>query len=239
MLFSLKSTFEYFSLAHFRNIVLVVQIIFTDDIFNVVVSVFDEDEELRGFHEEEEEDKWVIQNEFIDNFSLKISSPLPAHRIWGFNLFTRFCMTSGYIYLEIRNNTSGRSLRCQAFVSPMIYERGVCEFRLLSHRKLGVGDPTFDNGDEVSISVLGHDPAIQIRTIGVQWLYEEEGKDDDFIQSKDEVINAHNSSDEDDDDAAHVAKVEIASRIFRDYYCAFHGKYRLAISLGGILQRKV
>jgi hypothetical protein len=49
-------------------------------------------------------------------------------------------------------------------------------------------------------------------------LHEEEGKDDD-IQSKDGVINAHNSSD-DDDDAAHVAKVEIASRIFRNYYCA-------------------
>ena len=51
-----------------------------------------------------------------------------------------------------------------------------------------------------------HDPAIQVRTIGVQWLHEEEGKDDDFIQSKDEVINAHNSSDDDDGDAAHVAK---------------------------------
>jgi len=37
-------------------------------------------------------------------------------------------------------------------------------------------------------------PAIQIRTIGVQWLHEEEGEDDDDIQSKDEVINAHNSS---------------------------------------------
>jgi hypothetical protein len=54
-------------------------------------------------------------------------------------------------------------------------------------------------------------------------LHEEEGKDDD-IQSKDEVINAHNSSD-DDDDAAHIPKVEIASRIFRNYYCGYHGKY--------------
>jgi hypothetical protein len=54
-------------------------------------------------------------------------------------------------------------------------------------------------------------------------LYEEEGKDDD-IQSKDEVINTHNSSDDDDDDdAAHVPKVEIASRIFRNYYCASRG----------------
>jgi len=29
---------------------------------------------------------------------------------------------------------------------------------------------------------------------------------------------------DDDDDAAHVAKVEIASRIFRNYYCGYHGK---------------
>ena len=58
----------------------------------------------------------------------------------------------------------------------------------------------------------------QIKAIGVRWLHEEEGKDDDFIQSKDEVINAHNSSDD-----AHAAKVEIASRIFRNYYCGLHG----------------
>jgi hypothetical protein len=116
----------------------------------------------------------------------------------------------------------------------------------LLHRKLGGNDPTFDNGDDVSISVRPHGPTIQVRTIGVQWLHEEEGEDDDDaasqirtvgvqwlheeeeeddddIQSKDEVLNAHNSSDDDDD--AHVAKVEIASRIFRNYYCAFHGKY--------------
>ena len=58
-----------------------VQITFMDGKFNVVVSVFDEDEMLRGFHEEEEEDKWLIQNEFVDNFSFKISSSPPAHRI--------------------------------------------------------------------------------------------------------------------------------------------------------------
>ena len=85
------------------------------------------------FYEEEEEDKWLIQNEFVDNFSFKISSP-PAHRICGFNLFTRFCMTSGYsgsshVYLEIRNNTSGRSLRRQAYIFPMSYKRGVHEFQ--------------------------------------------------------------------------------------------------------------
>jgi len=224
----LKSAFEYFSFAHFIDIVLAVQITFLYGIFNVVAYAF-EDEELRGFYEEEEEDKWLIQNEFVDNFSFKISSA-GTRRICGFNLFTRFCVTSEYsgsslVYIGIRNNTSGRSLRCRAFIFPMIYKRRVREFQSLLHRKLGVGDRTFDNGDDVSISVLRHHPAFQIRRIGVQWLYEEEGDDDD-IQSKHE--NAHNSSGGDGggdgdggDDDAHVAKVEIASHIFRNYYCAF------------------
>ena len=198
-----------------------------DGIFNVVVSVFDEDEMVRGFYEEEEEDKWLFQNEFVDNFSFKMSSP-PAHRICGFNLFTRFSVMSEYscsekLGIEIRNNTSGQSLRRQALVLDMRFQDEVREIQSLSHWKLGGDDPTFDNGDDVTISMVVVTSAIQIRTVGVQWLHEEEGKNDD-IQSKDEVINAHNSSD-DDDDAAHVAKVEIASRIFRNYYCAFHGKY--------------
>jgi len=106
-----------------------------------------------------------------------------------------------YVCIEIRNNTSGRSLLCEAFVFPLVYACGDREFQSLLHTKLGVGDPPFDNGDDVSISVRPHDPAIQIKAIGVQWLHEEEGKD--------EVINA---------------KVEIASRIFTNYYCGFHGK---------------
>jgi hypothetical protein len=102
----------------------------------------------------------------------------------------------------------------------MRYKRDVREIQSLLHRKLGGNDPTFDNGDDVSISVRPHGP-IQVRTIGIRWLHEEEGKDDD-IQSKDEVINAHNSSDDDDDDdAAHVAKVEIPSHLLRNYYCGF------------------
>ncbi|KAI5570223.1 hypothetical protein BDE02_11G012700 [Populus trichocarpa] len=89
------------------------KITFMDGIFNVAVYVFDKDEMLRGFYEEEEEDKWLIQNEFVDNFSFKISSP-PAHRIWGYTLFTRFCMPSEYalldpFYIIIRNNTSALS----------------------------------------------------------------------------------------------------------------------------------
>jgi len=35
--------------------------------------------------------------------------------------------------------------------------------------------------------VLPYNPAIHVKAIGVRWLHEEEGKDDD-IQSKDEVI---------------------------------------------------
>ncbi|XP_011002559.1 PREDICTED: TMV resistance protein N-like isoform X4 [Populus euphratica] len=202
------------------------QISFFCGLFNIVV--FDEDEMSRWFYEKEEEDKWLIQNEFVDNFSFKISSPPPAHRIRGFNLFARFSVTSEYsrsdeVGIEIRNNTSGRSLHCQAFVFPMRYARGVREFQSLLHMKLRFGGPPFDTGDDVSISLRPHDPAIQISTIGVLWLHEEEGNDDD-IHSKDEVINAPNSSDDDDDDA-HLARVEIASRIFRNYYCAFHGKY--------------
>ncbi|XP_011012496.1 PREDICTED: TMV resistance protein N-like isoform X2 [Populus euphratica] len=182
--------------------------------FSLVAYAFDEDEMLRGFHEEQEEDKWLIQNEFVGNFSFKMSSPPPAHQICGFNLFIS-CATSAYrgfsnVYIEIRNNTSGRSLLCRAFVFPMRYARGVREIQSLLHTKLGVGDPTFENGDDMSVSVRPHSPAIQIKAIGVQWLHEEEGNDDD-IQSK--------------DGDAHVAKVEIASRVFRNYYCGYHGKY--------------
>ena len=192
------------------------QIVFTDG--KLSVHVFDKDVESQ-----EEEDKWLIQNEFVDNFSFKISLP-PAPRICGFNLFARYSVTSGYrrysyVDLEIRNNTSGRSLLCHASVFSMLEKslRDVREIQSLMHRKLGGNDPSFDNGDDVSISVRPHGPAIQIRTVGVQWLHEEEGKD--------EVINAHNSSD-DDGDAAHIAKVEIASHMVRNYNCAFRGKCR-------------
>ncbi|KAJ6893143.1 TMV resistance protein N [Populus alba x Populus x berolinensis] len=164
------------------------QIIFHHGRFNVVVYGLDEVEMLRRFYEEEEEDKWLIQNEFVDNFSFKISSPPPAHRICGFNLFIS-CVTSAYlgysyVNIEIRNNTSGQSFLCQACVFPFGYARGVCGYQSLRHCKLRVDDPTFDNGDDVSISVRPLGPAIQIRRIGVRWLHEEEGKDDDDIQSK-------------------------------------------------------
>jgi len=191
-----------------------------DGIFNVFVYAF-EDEMFSNLFSPNI-CKWLIQNEFEDNFSFKISSPPPAHRICGFNLFTGLGVASAYrgfsnVYIEIRNNTSGQSLLCQFFVFLMRYARGVREVQSLLHTKLRGNDPTFDNGDDVSISVRPRGPAIQIRTVGVQWLHEEEGKD--------EVINAHNSSG-DDDDAAHVAEVEIASHIVRNYNCAFHGKRR-------------
>ena len=147
-----------------------VQLSFRSGRFSLVA--YDEEEKFRGFCAEGEEDKWLIQNEFVDHSSFKISSPPPAHRICGFNLFTRFCITSEYtlldlFYIIIRNNTSGRYLRCQPSIFPMSYKRGVREFQSFMHRKLGVDDPTFDNGDEVSISVRRKEPAIQIRTIGV------------------------------------------------------------------------
>jgi hypothetical protein len=72
-----------------------------------------------------------------------------------------------YVYLEIRNNTSGRYLFCPAFVFPTDYDNGIAEFQSLSQCKIGVDDPTFDNGDDVSISVLPLDPYFQIRTIGI------------------------------------------------------------------------
>ena len=183
---------------------MVVQITFMDGIFNVFVYAF-EDEMFSNLFSPNI-CKWLIQNEFEDNFSFKISSPPPAHRICGFNLFTGLGVTSAYrgfsnVYIEIRNNTSGQSLLCQFFVFPMRYARGVREVQSLLHTKLGGNDPAFDNGDDVSISVRPRGPAIQIRTVGVQWLHEEEGND---IQSK--------------DGDAHVAS------IFRNYYCVFHGK---------------
>ena len=74
--------------------------------FNVVLE-YDENEML-GFDEEE----GLIQKEFEEHLSFKISSPA-THRICGFNLFTWFSATPVsnpylHVYLEIRNNTKGR-----------------------------------------------------------------------------------------------------------------------------------
>jgi hypothetical protein len=159
---------------------------------------YDEEEKLRGFCAEGEEDKWLIQNEFVVNFHSK---------------YPHLLLRTGYefdpFYIIIRNNICGRSFYFPVYVFPVFPV-----LQSLSHCKLPVDGPTFYNGDDVSISVLPLDPASQTRTIGVQWLHEEEGNDDDDIQSKDEFISAHNSSDDDD---AHVAKVEIASHILRNY----------------------
>jgi len=151
----------------------VVQLTLYSRTFSHVAYVFDEDEMSRWFHEEEEEDKWVIQNEVVGNFSFKISSP-PAHRICGFNLFSRFCVTSEFFFfddvgIEIRNNSSGQSMFSRPSVFAMSYKRRVREFQALMHMKIGVDDPTFDNGDDLSISVIPHGPAFQVRTIGVRW----------------------------------------------------------------------
>ena len=50
------------------------------------------------------------------------------------------------------------------------------------------------------------DPVVQIKRVGVRMLHEEEGTDDDSSSS--------NTSDD-----VHVTKAEIASHIFRNYYC--------------------
>nr|ABF81449.1 TIR-NBS type disease resistance protein [Populus trichocarpa] len=162
-------------------------------VFNVVVA--DEDGMFKFYEEEEEE--WIIQKEFVGCLSFQIASPA-AHRICGFNLFT-----SGY-------------------------KHGNAVLQSLSHWKLGGDDPTFDNGDDVSISVLPLDPTIQIMMVGVLWLHEEEGNgDDDDIQSKNKVITSQRKlsqpttvADDDDDDDVHLANVETACHIFRNYSCA-------------------
>ena len=164
-----------------------------DGIFNVVVYAFEDEMFSNLFCAEGEEDKWLIQNEFVDNFSFKISSP-PAHRICGFNLFTGLGVTSAYrgfsnVYIEIRNNTSGQSLLCQFFVFPMRYARGVREVQSLLHTKLGGNDPAFDNGDEFSFLVFTDDPVV------VRMLHEEEGTNDNRSSSNSEVNTAHNNSD--------------------------------------------
>ncbi|KAJ6377523.1 hypothetical protein OIU76_026485 [Salix suchowensis] len=209
------------------------QVTVVKGVFNVVVS---DEEGMVKFYEEEEEE-WIIQKEFVGHFSFQIASPA-AHRICAFNLFTRFRITPetllyGSVYLEIRNNTSGRSLFCPACFFRSGYKHGNAVIQSLSHWKLGGDDPAFDNGDDVSISVLPLDPSIQIMMVGILWLYEEEGNgDDEKIQpnnegvasqcsssSNREVIATHNSSDDDDDDV-NLANAEIASRIFRNYSCA-------------------
>ncbi|KAJ6728828.1 NB-ARC-RELATED [Salix koriyanagi] len=209
------------------------QVTVVKGVFNVVVS---DENGMCKFYEEEEEE-WIIQKEFVGHLSFQIASPA-AQRICAFNLFTRFCTTPetllcGSVYLEIRNNTSGRSLFCPASIFLSGYKHGNAVFQSLSHWKLGGDDPTFDNGDDVSISMLPHDPTIQVMMVGILWLHEEEGKgngDGDKIQSNNKVVTSqcssssnrevsatHNSIDADDD--VHLAKAEIASRVFRIYSC--------------------
>ncbi|KAJ6728831.1 TMV RESISTANCE PROTEIN N-LIKE [Salix koriyanagi] len=193
------------------------QVTVVKGVFNVIVP---DGDGMFKFYEEEEEE-WIIQKEFVGHLSFKIASPA-AHRICAFNLFTRFRTTPestllcGSVYLEIRNNTSGRSLFCPASFYPSGYKHGNVVTQSLSHWKLGGDDPAFDNGDDVSISVLPLDPTTQIMMVGILWLHEEEGNgDDEKIQpnnkvvasqcsssSNREVIATHNSSDDDDDDYA-------------------------------------
>ena len=69
---------------------------------------------------------------------------------------------------------------------------------LHSYWKFGSNDPVFDTGDEFSVSVFTDDPVVQMKRVGVRILHEEEGTDDVHV----------------------AAKAEIASHIFRNYYCS-------------------
>ena len=94
------------------------------------------------------------------------------------------------------------------------------ELLWLSYWKFEGNDPAFDNGDEFSVSVFTNNPCVQIKRVGVRMLHEEEGIDDN-IQSNNEVISSSNSeviTTHSSGDDEHVAKAEIASHIFRNYY---------------------
>ncbi|KAF9672064.1 hypothetical protein SADUNF_Sadunf11G0001700 [Salix dunnii] len=73
--------------------------------------------------------------------------------------------------------------------------------------------------------VFTDDPVVQIKRVDVQMLHEEEGS----IHSSNEVIESHTSSSSNCEvipshsrsDDAYVAKAEVASHIFRNYYSTF------------------
>ncbi|XP_061984185.1 uncharacterized protein LOC133703585 [Populus nigra] len=156
---------------------------------------YDENEMLE-FYEEE----GLIQKEFEEHLSFKISSPA-THRICGFNLFTWFSATLVpnpylHVYLEIRNNTKGRVWVFYPSIFPIEFSAEKSELLWLRYWKIGSNDPVFDTGDEFSVSVFTDDPVVQIKRVGVRMLHEEEGTDDDSSSS--------NTSDD----------------IFRNYYCS-------------------
>jgi hypothetical protein len=104
--FFTSSIFRKFSLCSFYNFCFDGADRTQGNRFNVVLE-YDENEMLE-FYEEE----GLIQKEFEEHLSFKISSPA-THRICGFNLFTWFSATPVsnpylHVYLEIRNNTKGR-----------------------------------------------------------------------------------------------------------------------------------
>ncbi|CAK7346133.1 unnamed protein product [Dovyalis caffra] len=95
--------------------------------------------------------------------------------------------------VEIKNNTKGKSVVFSPDFVPRSFHR-TGEFLLLNHWKIGViTDVKFDNGDELSVSVRANEPGIQIKTIGVRIMYEEEGNDHN-IKSNNEVVTAYSSS---------------------------------------------
>ncbi|KAJ6725155.1 TMV RESISTANCE PROTEIN N-LIKE [Salix viminalis] len=194
------------------------------NILSVVIEYGEKDEMLKWFYEEEEKDMWVIQNEFEGYMSLKISSPA-AHRICGFNIFTTFSdMSESFrcrrVSLEIRNNNKGIVRVFYPSEMPLRLAENF-EFLWLNHWKFGSDDAEFDNGDYVSVSVFTDDPGAEIKRVDVQMLHEEEGD----IHSSNEVIESHTCSEvipsHSRSDDAYVAKAEVASHIFRNYYSTF------------------
>uniref|UniRef100_A0A2K1R7W1 TMV resistance protein N n=1 Tax=Populus trichocarpa TaxID=3694 RepID=A0A2K1R7W1_POPTR len=149
--------------------------------FNVGLE-YDENEML-AFYEEE----GLIQKEFEEHLSFKISSPA-THRICGFNLFTWFSATPVsnpylHVYLEIGNNTKCRFCVFYPSIFPIEFSAERSELLWLSYWKFGSNDPVFDTGDEFSVSVFTDDPVVQMKRVGVRMLHEEEGTDDDSSSS--------------------------------------------------------
>lgn len=221
------------------------QIQLRNNIFHVLI--YNEGNEMLRFCEEGEE--WLIQNEYGEHLSFKVSTPA-AHRICGFNIFTWFTSTSELnivtdpFSLVIKNNTKGRSVvfDCFGFLLDLWVEKG---WLWISHCKCGVDDLGFDDGDEFSVSVLMDDPRVQIKRIGVRILHGEEGSRNDYnnIQSNNE---AHSSSCSSSSDSkvitansrssfwdnrtlgdGYVAKAGIASQLFRHYFCFTRCNYDL------------
>jgi len=125
-----------------------------------------------------------------------------------------------FVFFRRALRTSSRSRVFYPSDFPISLSDEKIELLWLNHWKFGGYDLEFDNGDEFSVSMFTNNPCVQIKRVGVRMLHEEEGNDDN-IQSNNEVISSSNSeviTTHSSGDDVHVAKAEIASHIFRNYY---------------------